>query len=91
MANERKTVELKQAFIWVCDRCYRDNFARAVAIEPELAADLDPGAPGKRVDAETLLAAVTTRLDGEVSGEFLLAPSNVTCRYCGETYDVVNS
>lgn len=30
-----ETVELHQAFLWVCEECGTDNFARGVELSPE--------------------------------------------------------
>ena len=33
--KQSRTIELFQAFLWVCDDSGRDNFERAIRLEPE--------------------------------------------------------
>lgn len=80
-----RSVDLHQAFLWTCEDCGRDNFERAVAVEPEsregrLFADLTDHA----VDEVN-----------EVLGErgasaglcLVMAPEMVRCPHCGAEYE----
>lgn len=75
----RPAVELHEAFFWACDDCGRDNFARAVEIEPEsdLIADED------RVEAAVAMATA-----GANGGAFLMRPGEVKCSWCGAEFNV---
>jgi rubrerythrin len=69
------SVELHPAFLWTCDECGRDSFARAILVDPE---SLDAA------DRERLDAILGEGWDG---AEALMAPAEVTCPYCGATYE----
>jgi hypothetical protein len=72
-----RSVELKPAFGWTCDECGRWNFARAVAAE-----GVD------KAEAESHLREMLNLQPYESipewhGGEFLMAPTSVTCATCG--------
>ena len=72
------TVELHQAFLWTCDDCGRDNFARAVTLAPE---SVDPDdLPGDLADE------VREWVESGGDGAFLASPDRVTCDHCGATF-----
>lgn len=65
-------VELHQAFVWTCEDCGRDSFARAVHLTPEEVAMLGED--------------VLDRAGGR-SGDWCMAPWAVTCPHCGARYE----
>ena len=77
------TVELHLAFEWTCEECGRGNFASAVTLAPE---SIDrnnlPNVAG--LDPEH----ITEWLDAGGQGDFMTAPTRVTCGHCGEKFDV---
>lgn len=74
-------VELHNAFLWTCEECGRDNFARTVTVDP---ANMLP------VDREDYKDAVRAWGEGSpmVDVFCLMAPDTVTCGHCGVTVDV---
>lgn len=70
------SVELHQAFLWTCNSCGRDNFARAVTLEPA-SIDLDD----EPEEVREWLA------DGQ-EGAWLTTPDRVTCGHCRAEFDV---
>lgn len=76
-----RTVELHQAYLWTCDVCGRDNFERSITIDPE-SIDLDDLPDG--VDPDM----VREWIDGGGEGDFVTAPTRVTCGHCRAVFDV---
>lgn len=66
-------VELRPAFEWICEECGRSQFASAVR----------PSLTGKEI-AELKEEQGITPWD---IGEFLAAPSEVTCEHCGTFFN----
>lgn len=77
-----RTVELVQAFLWTCDECGRDNFERAITIEPE-SIDKDE----LPFLTNTTQEEVADWISGGGDCDFLMAPQFVKCRYCDEVFD----
>ena len=74
-----QTVELHPAYFWICDNCARENYCRAVRVEPEQVEHLVP-----EEDRELFAA----------QGEWSMCPEIVTCDECGEEFqsaDVMGS
>lgn len=67
-----QTIELRPAFVWSCETCGRENFARAVVAEMS-------------EDDRTELKE-EFGMDEVVEGDFLMRPNEVTCEHCGETF-----
>jgi len=68
-----KSVELHQAFSWICDSCGHRNFERAIAVEMS------------EEDREELCYEAGVDPD---EGEWLRAPELVICSKCKEEYKV---
>lgn len=68
-----KTVELNPAYVWDCDECGLENFERARRFEA----------------SEEDIAEMRDEhgVEDWDEGEFLVAPTAVMCRHCGETFD----
>lgn len=80
----RETVELHEAFFWICDACGSDNFERSVTVEPgtTLAAVVARWAEeeaGERMEA--ILSAIE-------AGQMVTRPDEVACGSCGAEYAV---
>lgn len=71
-----RSVELHAAFTWTCEDCGRENFARAVQLEPEQVRELVP--EDLQDDAEAMRE--------EIGGDWCLAPRWVRCPHCGARY-----
>jgi hypothetical protein len=85
--NSVREVELVQAFLWTCDDCGRDNFERAITVDPE-------STEGQEVAEFTRLATEDANesvqaLGLEVGGDWLMAPRQVKCRHCGAEFSTV--
>lgn len=85
MAEE---VELHDAFFWVCDGCGADNFARAVTLDED--SEQIPEALRMLGVAEraVMQSAVGGGDDIEAGTAWMIKPDRVTCKDCGETYEV---
>lgn len=70
MAGLARSVDLHQAFLWTCDDCGRDNFERAITVDPE------------SIHPDDLAEAREAFGDGI----FLKAPTRVTCEHCGARF-----
>lgn len=69
-------VWLHPAFVWDCEECGRENFCRAVRAD---------------CDEETLaFAKERIGVAPDEEGEFLQAPTHVTCAHCGITFDAAD-
>lgn len=73
-------VELHQAFTWDCPECGRENFTRAVM------ADL----PREEHDAHVRKLLQLEPGDEVPQGALLMAPEQVTCAHCRETFDATD-
>jgi len=85
MSRGLRTVELVQAFLWTCDDCGRDNFERAVLLDPESvegseAAEFTDSAVAEVGEAADVLGI-------QVGGDWVMAPSHVRCTHCGAEFD----
>jgi hypothetical protein len=80
--NALPTVELHQAFLCTCEDCGRDNFARAIELDPMMVAEDDYPAA---VDAHPEAAQEWLEAGGE--GVWLVAPEKVKCGHCGAEYE----
>lgn len=83
--SQTQKVELVQAFLWTCDKCGRDQFERAVSIDPEAIEGTEM--------AEIVDAAVSRFIDSSedieiTSGDWLIAPDCVKCNHCGAEFEV---
>lgn len=72
------TVELHQAFFWICDECGADNFCRGIAAESPFADDHPAMQAFRDQDTDT----------HEISGEWVMQPTEVTCAKCNATFAV---
>lgn len=70
-----KTVELRPAFEWTCEECGRDQFAKCIV--PEMSEE-------DRADLAEQIG------EDPVDGEFLCAPEQVTCAFCGQQFTTVD-
>ncbi len=75
-----RVVELHQAFTWICDDCGRDNFSRAIRVEPESIEGQEIAQLVNRAVAEANEATETLGL--MVNGDWIMAPEVVRCTYC---------
>lgn len=68
-----QSVELNQAYQWICDDCGRENFTRAIAFEGD----------------EATRAEIIGELGFDIGdqGELIMAPDLVTCKHCGSVYE----
>lgn len=81
MTNLPKTVELKMAYHWICERCSADNFA--LPSREELT-DED------REEAYRIYHALdewSELPEGWKDFDFVWKPRTVTCQNCGETFE----
>jgi len=69
-------VELRQAYEWTCEACGRDQFERAVGIEPE---DIN-----RRTDPFDYAEIVEMKENGY---RCYFKPSRLCCRSCGANFD----
>ena len=88
-----KTVELHQAFVWTCDECGRENFARCVTLTSEQVRHMVSQATRDEVESQRQAMIEQGReelgeMDVEAAGSWLVAPESVTCQHCGETFGV---
>lgn len=75
-----RTIEIRQAFAWTCEDCGRDQFERAIVVQPE---EIDPeDIPVGTADAEE----IREWIEHGGSGDFLRAPASVRCRHCGAEF-----
>ena len=70
-----KSVELHQAFSWICDGCGKRNFERA--IESEMSPE------------DEMAEKEKFGIDPGEEGMFLMAPRGVKCKHCDEEYEVL--
>lgn len=66
------TIELKPAFMWDCEECGRENFARAIV--PEMS------------EAERQELRDEHGIEPDELGEMLVMPEFVTCTSCGTEF-----
>lgn len=71
-----KTVELRTAYVWTCEECGRDNFARSVVFEfdDETRAELEEKYGDEEFD----------------EGEWVRIPDEVECVFCLEKYKTLD-
>jgi len=67
-----ETVELHQAFSWICNGCGKRNFERGVNCEMS--------------SEEFQEAKERLGVEPWVEGAMVMAPSKVKCKNCGEAY-----
>jgi hypothetical protein len=75
--NDLPAVELIQAFTWTCHTCGRDNFERAITIDPE------------RIDLTDVPDHIHEWLEEGGEGVGFLAvraPTQVKCGHCGAEF-----
>lgn len=84
MSVAAKVVELYPAFAWTCDGCGRDNFARGRRIEPESDEFREVNELVQHAQAEMNEHAEVFGMT--VGGDWLTAPSEVTCPHCGTAF-----
>jgi rubredoxin len=82
-----RKVELHPAHLWTCDDCGRDNFERAIRVEPE-------SLEGQEVYELTQLLAEEANESAEVlgivvGGEWTMRPDHVKCRHCGAEFETL--
>ena len=82
--RERMSVELHLAFLWTCDECGRDNFARAVTVAPE-SVDLENLPVGSHEEGER----IREFLEAGNEGGFLQAPTRVRCAHCHAEFKAI--
>jgi len=84
MRGTSRIVDLHQAFWWACEDCGRDNFARAIQLEPESveAVELSLRAVESFREAEDQADS----LGAELEGAFVMSPSHVKCTHCGAEF-----
>ena len=82
--NSVRQVELVQAFLWTCEDCGRDNFERAVTVEPESMEGQEVTELVQQVTDDANESAQALGI--EVGGDWLMAPPHVTCRHCGAEF-----
>lgn len=70
----KRTTELIQAFLWTCDDCGKDNFARAITVAPE------------EIDAADISKPLSEYLEEGGEGDWLRGPDDVTCGHCGSEF-----
>lgn len=79
-----RTVELVQAFVWTCDECGRDQFERALRIEPE---SIEASAVATFVqEAIDQIGEISDALGLEFSNDWTVAPKEVECKNCGSKF-----
>jgi hypothetical protein len=74
-------VELHQAFHWICDACGRDNFERAITVDP---ASID--AEDLPIEDPDRAEAIRDWINNAGEGDFVQAPEDVTCLHCGAEF-----
>jgi hypothetical protein len=76
-----QTIELHQAFFFICDDCGRDNFARGDIVSPE---KINPS------EIDTGYEELTENLREYLAngGTLTKAPDRVTCGHCGAQFQV---
>lgn len=80
-----RTVELNQAFSWVCEDCGRNNFVMGVTLGIDLGREMI--SEQRRAEMEGLLEELQENLPaGELGGHWMLQPKHVTCEHCGSTF-----
>ena len=65
-------VELHPAYMWDCPECGAENFERGVIVEMD-----EEGIQALRRDYG---------VEDAVTGDFMMAPEEVTCRKCGKEF-----
>lgn len=73
------TIELHPAYMWDCDECGRENFARAVY--PELSED-------EVRELAYDMGVIESADDDLPPGMILMAPNKVQCIFCNAKFDV---
>jgi hypothetical protein len=82
--NGVRQVELVQAFLWTCEDCGRDNFERAIRVEPESLEGQEVAEFAKSAAEEANESAQALGI--EIGGDFLMAPTSVKCQHCGAEF-----
>lgn len=79
--GDTRTVEMLQAFLWICEDCGRDNFERAIVLEPEsIDPENIPELAGEDADA------IREWIAAGIEGAWVKAPDQVRCRHCGAEF-----
>jgi len=74
------TVELHNAFFWICDDCGTDNFVRAIPVSRDkIEADIQELDEHDREILEN------------VEFEWTMAPEEVVCGHCGSKFETEES
>lgn len=76
-----RTVELRQAFMWTCDECGAENFARAIAVESKTQQEVE-----EQIRGDLGLEEYESIPEGH-GGQFVMAPTTVTCTHCCTEYE----
>lgn len=69
-------VELHPAFVWDCEECGLQNFELAIRVE------LSPEEMAEMREEQGI--------DPDWQGDWLSAPSEVTCRHCGKAFEALD-
>jgi len=76
MAEKNGRIELHQAWFWDCPNCGDENFCRSVTLELT------------DEDKEEIAELTRTMPFEHQTGDWISAPSDVTCRSCGKDFEV---
>lgn len=71
--DKMNTIDLHQAFSWICDECGKRNFERAIAVEMS------------EEEKESMCSEIGVNPE---EGDWLRAPINVQCVSCKAEYEV---
>lgn len=78
-----REVEIHPAHVWTCEDCGQDNFERGIT------ADFLTPEEYREICAE--MGVFDPAIDDEPpEGALMMAPSDVTCRHCGERFKTVD-
>lgn len=81
--SDLPVVEIHPAFVFTCESCGQDSFARSVALE-------DPELQARASHAFRDIIAATDGVEAseEWDGLISMAPTEVTCSHCGQAFQV---
>lgn len=74
-------VDMRPAYEWTCDACGRDQFVSCMT------ADFSEEDRLEMARGMGLVEPYATEIPEELSGEFQTYPDEVTCQFCGETFE----